>query len=1208
MTNRKPSATFVFPHPSLLRVWERARQLLEARGVELTVVNQMSPLDWESFAAERVETADVLYLDTMRHFPNFDILLDAATAVPLVVPGGLEVRAEWPDVDRPAADAIAAYIKAGSAEDMANGVLWLLHRAGVWDEEPPPPAPPVLFGAHHPDSDRVWSNAAAYLEWADARFPERAGAPVVGLILDRNGWLNGETAMPDCCIRHLEAAGLTPLPVFCDWEVGVPLGSPAHPVRRLLEGCGPRLAAVWNAAIVHGKDDSGPGGPFACHGVPVFQLLRNWSASAAEWRQSDEGMSPITLAFGLTRPELMGCVDPTIVACSARSIDGSQERVVEPLDDQVARLVGRTRAWLSLRQKPNAEKRVAIMLHNPPCKGLEATVGGGGPLDALDSAVALMRRLAADGYAVTEVPADGKALLDMILERKAISEFRWTNVEEIVAKGGMLAEVDEAAYRADFDRLPPSVREKVDAAWGAFPAKSMVHNPGSARPTLVVSGLRFGNLLVMTEPKRGCWGPKCDGEVCRILHDPDIPPPHHWLATYWYLQKHADALVVMGADGPLEYLPGKRVGLSESCFPNISLGDLPIIYPYVMDNTGEGVIAKRRARAVLVDHLSAPVARADSLGSRMDDLSELHRQYLHVSTLGAARQREIAASLRTEMAAIGLLAEGADAETFARAVEELPRRVAAMRRRVLAVGRHTLGQVPEAEDKARYLAEARGPAGNRPIDEAELVAGLSRCGDEADAVLRALSGGFVPPGPSGHLSRGKVEVLPTGRNFYGIDLSRLPTAAACAVGARMGEKLLRSYIADEGEYPGTVGITLWSSDAFQADGELAAQVLWLMGFAPKRDDGGKVVGVTPIPLGDLTLTLADGTVRPRPRIDVVVQMSCIVRDTLPGIYALFDKAVAAALELDEPDTVNFIRAHVRARVADLRQSLADASDASLKRLASYRCFSAESGSYGAGLGLALDASAWQDDTDLAEVLVNWTGHAYGADGREAKAAAQEMMSEYAGLVKRMDLSYQRAASAATDLLSSGCYVGTHGGSAAAKRGMGGGAMRLYWGDTQTTEDGEVRTVKEEISLGLATSLLNAEWFAEMKKQGYTGAAAVGNRTNHLFAWSATTHQVETGQFDAVHDMYVRNAENRDWLRRTNVHALEELTRRLLEANARGLWAADSDRLEELKAAVLDLEGDIEDGMGAVTGAFQGASVDIKTRGEVKEWAYAFRLK
>lgn len=1205
-----PSVTFVFTHPGLSRIWEQARRLLAAEGIDLSVAHQMQGLDWRAFAAERIVPADVAYLDITRHFGSFDILLEAARTVSLVVPASLEACAAWPQPDGTIASGVQAYLKTGTAEALADAARWLLHRAGLLEKSPPPPEAPVLAAIYHPDADILWQEAGSYLAWADQRNGASSGAAAVALIGDRNAWLNGDRAATDQCIAALEAEGLCPIPIFCDSEMASGVGAADHPLTALIASAGSRLGAIWNAAIVHGKTSDGAegGGPFALHDVPVIQLVRHWAATEEEWRRSSEGLNPLTMAFSLVRPEMMGAIDPTLFAASLPPDPAAGDlRSPAPLSDQILRMAGRTKAWIGLRRSANADKRIAIMLHNPPCKAVEANIGYASSLDALDSAVGLLRRLRAEGYRVEDIPEDGQALLKRILERKAISEFRWTNVEEIVAKGGMLAEIGEADYRADFDRLPAAVRQDVDRAWGTFPAKSMVRDPDGPAPALVVSGLKFGNVLVMTEPKRGCWGARCDGEVCRILHEPDIPPPHHWLATYWYLQKQADALVVMGADGPLEYLPGKRVGLSEDCFPNISLGNLPVVYPYVMNNVGEGLIAKRRGRAVLIDHLSAPVAKVASMSKRWDDLEELHRQYLHAAGQGGLRKGQLAQSLRQELAALGLLARDADDRALDLAIDQLPRRLAAMRGRTLEVASHVLGAPPDEARAALYVDEARGTSG-RAVDEAKLRGVLARCGDELDAVVAALSGRFVKPGPSGHLSRGRIEVLPTGRNFFGTDLALLPTQAACEVGAQMGEKLLRAYLRDEDDFPRTVGITLWSSDAFQADGELASQILWLMGCRPKYDGNGKVTGIEVLPLDALRMDMDDGAARSRPRIDVVVQMSSVVRDVLPGFYALFDKAVAAVSELDEPDERNFVRAHVKARMAELRSTLDGVDEAGLKRLASYRCFSSGDGAYGSGIGLALDASAWSDDADLAEVLINSTGSAFGADGKAATLPAARVMNEYAGLIRTMDLAYQRAASASGDVLAYGCYIGPQAGSAAAKRGLGGGGMRLYWGDTQSTVDGEVRTVREELALSLATSLLSQDWFEEMKKRGYAGGSEVGNRTNHLFAWSATTREVDKAQFDAVHDMYVRNQENRAWLKENNPYALEELTRRLLEASARGLWTADAARLAELEAVVLDIEGDIEEAMGPVRGEFQGGAVDIRTRGQVKEWAYEFRAK
>jgi cobaltochelatase CobN len=1154
-----PTAAFLFTHASLERVWSHARDLLP-KGVQILVSHQGAP-----FAPAELETCAAAYLDATRHAACFESMVRSAAAVPLAVPGGLDMQAALPSDDAEARGAVQAYVKAGTAEALAHAALYLLHRAGAWADSPPPPPEPVLAGVHHPAA---------------------ATGPVVAVLFERTAWLNGETAAIDHCVAALEQAGLAPAALFCDAELGRRLGEPGHPLDRLLAGFGTRLAAIWNATGMHGRTEMEDGGPFARHGVPVFQLLRHWTADEAGWRAAPEGLSPMSVAFGIVRPEMAGCIDPTLFAVTDR--DGEGNRRAAPVTDQVARLVGRTRAWIALRTRPNADKRIAILLHNPPCKGLEATIGNAVGLDALESVARLLRRLADEGYTVADAPESGQSLLDMILARKAISEFRWTNVEEIVAKGGALAFVDETAYRADFDALPAAVRDRVDRAWGPFPARSMVHRPADGPPRLVVAGLRFGNVLVLTDPKRGCWGARCDGEVCRILHEPDIPPPHHWLATYWYLQREADALIHMGAEGALEYLPGKRVGLSEDCFSTISLGDLPSLYPFVVNAPGEGLIAKRRGRAVMVGHLGAPVARADALGSHWDELEDLHGQFLGAD---GARAQKLVEMLRGELTAMGLLEETAGEDALGRAIDQLPRRLDSLRRRRLTVGRHVLGMVPDGERTALYIAEAGG-------DEAAVRAGLAACAAEQDAVVAALMGRFVVPGPGGHLSRMGADILPTGRNFHGIDVSRLPTAAAWAVGAEMGERLLNAYLHDEGRLPRRISITLWSSDAFQADGELTAQALWLLGCRPTRDKGGKVTGIEAIPLDEMDLAVPGGRM-PRPRIDVTVQMSGVVRDTLPELYTLLDKAVGLVADLDEDDGDNFIRAHVREREAALVATLDGLPASALKRLARARLFSAADGTYGGGVSLALDASAWKDEADLAEALVNWNGHAHGLS-ELGKAG----LGEFAQQLATADLSYQRQASPERDLLSISSYLDTQGGTAAAKRAMGGGAMRLYWGEGGS----EIRSLKEELDLSLAASLLNPDWMAMTRRRGYAGARDVAERGNRLFAWSATARLVDKAQFDAVHDACIHDRDTLEWLREANVHALEELTRRLLEAQARGLWDADSGRLDELRRAVLDLEGDIEDRMGDAGGEFQGSSVDVLTRDNVSEWRYDFRLR
>ncbi len=1208
--------TFVMTHPSMHRLWQHAQNRLAEQGITLTVVSQMAQIDWPSFIDETIACADALYLDMSRHGAMFEDIVAAARSVPCVIAAGIDVQVAELGGDATLLKAAQTYLKAASGDNLVNLVLSMLYAAGKLDQAPPAPTDPQLIGVFHPDVDTIWSDAPAYLSWAAERFPHLSHAAVVPVLQDRTGFLNGDSAMMDQAVQSLVQQNILPMPIFVDWQMDGVMGVKGHALEVLLRGVGDRIGAVWNGAIVHGSQETPvpDGGPFGDFNVPVMQLIRNWRDTREEWQESSQGLDGMALTFGFTRPEIMGCSDPTVTACTRTEANDliGETRIIEVVPEQLDRLARRTARWITLRHKPNAEKQVVVFLHNPPCKGLEATIGNAAGLHALESTVDLLRRLHSEGYTVGNIPEDGKALLQLILDKKAISEFRWTNVGEILSKGGALTCIDEATYRQDFDQLPQSVQTAVDEAWGAFPAKSMVKDADTDHPELVVTGLQFGNIRVMTDPKRGCWGPKCDGEVCRILHEPDIPPPHHWLATYWYVQRTADAVIHMGAESPLEYLPGKRAGLSETCYSYLSIGDLPSLYPYIMNSTGEALVSKRRGRAVLIDHLSAPLADSGDISEQWDQLQDLHRQYTQSnSTQDAARREQLKTTLAQELTALGLCPDDADDAALDLAIDQLPRRLEVLKTRKVELNKHVLGQVPGEDMRVHYRKELRG-VNNRVYDEAAFEAGLDQTYKEMDGILDALNGGFIPPGLSGHLSMGKADVVPTGRNVFGIDLKTVPTAAAYEIGARMGEKLLNSYLNEEkGVFPQTIGITMWSSDAFQADGELAGQILWLLGVRVEHDNGGRVKAVHAVPSEDLTMTTDAGDIIPRPRIDVVVHMSSVVRDTLAQVYGWLDKAIMMVADLDEPADVNFLRAHVQTRLSELAEAMPGKADSALKRLAASRVFSTKDGAYGDGLALALDASAWEDDKDLAEIVVNWNSAAFSGTGKQladsGSDAARVLMGEYASLIKNMDISYQKMAPGA-DILKYGCYLGTQAGNSAAKRGLGGGSMRLFWGDSQSTKSGEIRSVKEEITLSLAQSVLNQDWLDSQKGDDYTGATGVSNRVNHLFQWSATTHEVSQAQFDAVHDILVGNEDNRDWLQQTNIYAFEEISRRLLEADARGLWTASEKRKAELHAAVLQMEGDIEDRMGEVSGEFQGSSVDIKTRESVKEWSYDFRIK
>lgn len=752
---------------------------------------------------------------------------------------------------------------------------------------------------------------------------------------------------------------------------------------------------------------------------------------------------------------------------------------------------------------------------------------------------------------------------------------------------------------------------RIIEAWEPFPGEAMVLGKGSEKPCLLITGIWFGNILVMVEPKRGCWGPKCDGEVCRILHDPDIPPPHHWLATYWYLQRHVDALIPLGTESPLEYLPGKRAALSTDCYPEISLGNLPVVYPYIFSAIGEGLMAKRRGRAVLIDHLTPPMARVTEDNGYWAEMETLHAQYCAARDVkDTGRLANIALQLRGLMEKTALLESDASAEKFELRVEQLPRKIEQLRKRFVEKRSHVLGAIPEEQTVQLYLSEARGIEG-RPIDERAMRDALQKTTDELDHLIAALSSCFVEPGPSGHLSRGKLEILPTGRNFYGIDLKAIPTKAAWKTGVQMGQMILRKYLDEEASFPQSIAITLWSSDVFRADGELISQGLWLCGCRPVWTSGGRVTGIELIPANELTMENSTGETIIRPRVDIIIQMSGIVRDTLPNMYMMLDEAVEKAAAQEESESVNFIKAHVEKRMSELRETMSDVDIPSLHRLARCRIFSSKPGSYGTGIGLAIDAAAWEDDKDLAEAYVNWTGFAYGK-GLEGKAPvagnATATLAEYSRLMGNIDIAYQKAIGPGYDAMSCGCYSSFQGGMAAVNRAVGSGSVKMYWGDSSSGVVPEVRSLSQEIDESLFAKLLNPDWLKEKKKDGYAGARSISGMINTLFHWSASARVVTDEQFDAVWRKYIDNEENRQWLRSENVYALEEITRRLLEAASREMWNASENKLEKLKHVMLTIEGDIEEKMGPVKGEFQGSAVDIKKRKDVEKWKYAFTLE
>jgi len=1002
--------------------------------------------------------------------------------------------------------------------------------------------------------------------------------------------------------------------------------------------------------------------------VPVFSPILSYYKTEEEWRENFSGIDGLSISWQVALPEFSGMIEPIIVGCKEKD---EEFEIYKPIDERIEKLTDRVIRWIELKNKKNKDKKVAFILHNNPCASVEATVGAGAHLDTLESVARIIKRMKEVGYKLHDEPKDGKELINTIMERKAISEFRWTTTDEIVKKGGILHQLELNEYLKWFDKFEDKTKKKIVDGWGNPPGEekdgvppAMVYNG-----KILITGVKFGNVFVCVQPKRGCAGSRCDGQVCKILHDPDIPPPHQYLATYKYLENNVDVIIHVGTHGNLEFLPGKGVGLSNCCFPDISIGNIPHLYIYNSDNPAEGIIAKRRSYAILIDHMQSVLTS----GGLYDELEELGRfldEYEQVKNQNPARVHLLQHMIMNLVKKTNLDKEIKIENThghkdFDEIVRATHGALSRIRNTQIQDGMHIFGQLPEGEKRVDFINSIlrydKGDISLRRIFSSmmgmDLNSMLKNQGEvcpqhkksygevleeldisskkfikkilnngenleefvykilgikinskdlfnkleiiknriielnnrideskEIESLLDGFDAKFILPGPSGLITRGRDDVLPTGRNFYSLDPEKIPTKSAWEIGKKLTDAIIKKHKDEEGKIPENVAIYWMASDIMWTDGEGMAQIMYLLGTKPVWQNG-KVKGIEIIPLSLLK----------RPRVDVTIRVSGITRDNFPNCIELVDEAIQKVASLNEPEDMNFVRKHTLEYQKS--EERCQKSEEKLWREATYRIFASKPGTYGNGVNLAVYASAWKEEKDLSDIFIYWNGYAYGKEIQGVEAH-KELTSN----LKTVDITYNKVVSDEYDLFGCCCYFGTMGGMTASARHLSGKEVKTYYGDTRESENVEVRNMADEIRRVVRTKLLNPKWIEGMKKHGYKGAGDISKRIGRVYGWEATTQEVDDWIFDDVAKTFVLNEENRKFFEENNPWALEEIGRRLLEAYQRGLWKADKEVINELRKIYLEIESWMEEKMGDVVGDFQGGAVDIKTFNEVKSWS------
>ena len=1047
------------------------------------------------------------------------------------------------------------------------------------------------------------SHALTVVEWQARRRMQR---PVVAIAFYRAHWMSGNLEFIDELYRAVDQGGGEPLPFFC-YSLRDP-GPDGLPVavaeclldqQRLVADC---LVMTLSFAVAKVQVDGGTvADDWSARwldelGIPVIQAI-TCTSDRATWISSHAGLGPLDVAMQVAMPEFDGrIIGPPF--CFKEEVDGTPRYV--PDLERCAAVARLAVAHSGLRHKPNAKKKVAIVLSSYPTKN--ARVGNAVGLDTPASALALLRRLRDEGYEVGELPADGDQLIHDLIEKGAYDRDYLTSAQMQAAPAAQLS----PRYRAAFGRLAGRIQTAVTERWGEPPGKLYL-----SQGRLYFAGLEFGNVLVTVQPPRG-FG---DNPIA-IYHDPALAPTHHYVAFYRWLEEDfkADAIVHLGKHGTLEWLPGKAVGLSAECMPEALLGGVPVVYPFVVNDPGEGVQAKRRGHAVIIDHLIPPMTRADAYGP-IAQLEQLMDEYYQVQTLDPSKLPRIQDRIWNLVRETNLDKDmGAEERPhdFDEFVLHMDGYLCELKDAQIRGGLHVLGSPPRGDQLVDLLVELtrrtnEGVPGLREgltqgDGRAELDAAHSRATelvrlaledgveaaiaekgngseaslryvaeslaprlelttDELDNVVRALRGEFVPAGPSGAPTRGMAHVLPTGRNFYSVDPKSLPSPIAYEVGGELARALLERYLKEEGAYPETVGIVVWGTAAMRTHGDDIAEVLHLLGLRPVWDgENRRVAGLEVIPLEELG----------RPRIDVTLRISGFFRDAFANLVHLVDRGFELVANLPETDDQNYVAKHFRAERD--RKMRAGLSATAAERTSLYRIFGSRPGSYGAGILPLIDAGNWSEVGDLARAYEAWGAFAYGRSeyGVDAIPEFQSRFGAIAVAIKNQDNREH-------DILDSDDYLQYHGGMIATVRALSGRAPRQYHGDSADPSRVRVRDLREEVRRVFRSRAVNPKWIQGMMRHGYKGGFEMAATTDYLFGYDATADVAEDWMYEGIARSYTLDPAVQAFLREKNPWALLGIIRRLFEAADRGMWEnPPDDLLQQLRRLHWELDAYLEE--------------------------------
>ena len=1016
---------------------------------------------------------------------------------------------------------VAAYRAYLSAANLRNMVLYLLWKELQIPLHVPAPETGPQVGIIDPFTGKIWQDAEAWFAAHPVKADSRGR---VAVLVYRASAVEGKSLFLKDLVKVFAEHGLEAVCFFGD-EIRL--------IREfLLDRNGrPRVDGVAAFSLKF-KAGLSPAlqKALADLDMPVINALTLYRQTTEQWQASPQGMNNFAVAFSMIAPEVSGLIEPTLLF-GREMRDG--EAVFVPFHDNMTRLAERMQKWISLRKKPNREKKVALFFYHP--EGGKQGIGAS-YMNVPRSLTAICKVLAENGYHIGGAEKyTEKALTDRLIAGvRNVGQWAPGELEKLCLAGDVVR-IPFEQYRKWFDALPEAFRQSVLREWGPVENARIMAMDGK----LIIPVWQTGNLAILPEPMRGYAG-----DFQKMYHSITLPPPHQYIAVYLWLRHvfHADAVVHMGRHGSQEWLPGKQLGLSASCAPAVLGGDMVNLYPYISDGIGEGILVKRRGAGVILSHLTPVLGEAGDLPGAVELTAALNTWQAADPGRkeGALQQVRALAEKGTWMTDAGI------SDFSENSLHRLQHYLEDLKSNTLPFGLHAFGISPGREE-IRKMTELAGVSGKDHLRMERLLQVSGK--DEMDMLLRGLAGRFVPPGLSGDPVRSPAS-LPSGRNFYGFDPDKFPTRDAFAKAGAAVEMLIREYQAKhDGAYPVQTAIVLWAGESVRTGGLNESILLHLIGMEPVWDKNGRVRTFRPVPAARLG----------RPRLDAVVTASGAYRDQFAGLLARLDKAQRDAARMT--DVENYLARHSAALRAELIRRGEKPEVA--EQAAFSRIYAPAPGAYGVGVKRLAGASGmWEDNREIAGAYLKRMRYSVRADGGLQDAGTALSMQ----LQKTAVVLHSRSSTlyGVTDIDDMFQYMG---GLSLAVRTEQGKAPEQYIMDNRKSARVQVTPLRQFIASELRSRTFNPVWIAAQQKENYAGAGTIAKMTDNLWGWQAVTPEnVSPAQWQELYEVYQQDRYKlgvKEFFRRENSWAAQSVAARMLEAVRKDFWDASQSIRTEL---------------------------------------------